>query len=166
MTVSNQSNSQVILVVGGTSGIGLETYKFLKKKGYQVIAAGRNSEQVPSNLNFVKMDVLQEENIKSVFQKIQEEWKHLDGLIYATGMAVPKKNIADFDQIEWSKIYNTNLTGAILCLKYAYSLLKESKGKVALVNSSASRIASRYAGFEYTVSKAALSGLVRQLALD
>jgi 3-oxoacyl-[acyl-carrier protein] reductase len=164
--VSNKDDAPVVLIVGGTSGIGLETGKLLKQKGYRVIVAGRHSRQVASSLSFLKMDVLQESEIAIAFREIREQWGCLDGLIYSTGVVAPKKSITDFDLHEWSGVYNTNLTGAILCLKYAYPLLKESKGKIALVNSVASRISSQYSGFEYTVSKAALSGLVRQLALD
>jgi len=53
-----------------------------------------------------------------------------------------------------------------LTFKYAYRFLKDTKGKAVIVNSIASRTYSKFSGFEYTVTKAGLSGLVKQLAVD
>ena len=53
-----------------------------------------------------------------------------------------------------------------MTFKYAFHSLKDSKGKVVVVNSIASRTGSKLSGFEYTTSKAGLSGLVKQLAVD
>jgi NAD(P)-dependent dehydrogenase (short-subunit alcohol dehydrogenase family) len=51
-------------------------------------------------------------------------------------------------------------------LKYFFPSLKETKGRVAVVNSIAARSFSQFSGVEYTISKAALSGLVKQLAFE
>jgi NAD(P)-dependent dehydrogenase (short-subunit alcohol dehydrogenase family) len=165
MNLSN-NRQMIVLIVGGTSGIGLESAKLLNDRGYKVVVCSRGFKQFSTTLEFLKMDVLQESDVSACFEKIREKFGRLDGLIYSTGIAAPKKSITDFDLSDWSVVFNTNLTGAILCLKYAYPLLKLAKGKVVLINSVAARIASKYSGFEYTVSKSALSGLVRQLAMD
>jgi NAD(P)-dependent dehydrogenase (short-subunit alcohol dehydrogenase family) len=54
----------------------------------------------------------------------------------------------------------------LLCLKYAYTALSASKGKVVIVNSLASRTYSLFSGVEYTMSKSALSGMVKQLSIE
>ena len=51
-------------------------------------------------------------------------------------------------------------------LKYFFPSLKQTKGNVAVISSLAARSYSQFSGIEYTASKAALSGIVRQLAIE
>ena len=59
------------IVFGGTSGIGLSTTKILSEKGASnIIAISRNPEkvqEVPNNVELVKLDVLDEEGLKNFF---------------------------------------------------------------------------------------------------
>jgi NAD(P)-dependent dehydrogenase (short-subunit alcohol dehydrogenase family) len=149
--------NNTILVLGGTSGIGLDTVRYLKSKNYQVISAGRRKHAGSKNI-----DVTDENSVKDFFSSLS----HLDGLVYSVGQTIPKKSILNFKLDEWNNLISVNLTGAILSLKYAYPFLRKSKGKVVIVNSIASRNFSAFSGFEYSSSKAALSGLVKQLSHD
>ena len=90
----------------------------------------------------------------------------MDSLIYSAGITSSKKDVRNSDVNEYHEIHNVNLLGAILTLKYAYTLLKKGRGRVVVVSSLASRTYSQFSGFEYTVTKAALSGLVKQLAVE
>ena len=91
---------------------------------------------------------------------------HIDSVIYSAGITSNKKNIQKFNTSEYHKVHDVNILGAILTLKYAYPLLKKTKGKVVIISSLASRSYSKLSGFEYTVTKAGLSGLVKQLAIE
>ena len=53
-----------------------------------------------------------------------------------------------------------------MSLKHAYNKLVKAKGKVVILNSLATRTYSKFSGIEYTMSKSALSGLVKQLSVD
>ena len=81
-------------------------------------------------------------------------------------MTIERKNIESFDVSDYLRLHDVNLLGAILTLKHAYPLLKKAKGKVVIVNSYASRTYSQFSGFEYTITKSGLSGLVKQLAIE
>ena len=81
-------------------------------------------------------------------------------------MTIERKKIESFDVSDYLRLHDVNLLGAILTLKYAYPLLKKAKGKVVIVNSFASRTYSQFSGFEYTITKSGLSGLVKQLAIE
>ncbi len=155
-----------VLLVGGTSGIGLETAKWLVDRSYRVFIAGRHDPTVDPSLEFLQMDVLDSDSVRACFEKLETRADHLHGLVYCSGVTLPKRQIEDFDLNEWKVLIHTNLTGAILCLKYAYPLLRAVKGKVVIINSLASRQYSKLSGFEYTASKAALSGVVRQLSIE
>jgi len=152
------------IIIGGTSGIGLETARYLHSKGYDVTVAARARGSVEKSIKYEHIDVTKESSVKSFFSTIA--YNKIDSIIYSAGITSPKKSIVDFSVDEYLKIHNVNLLGAILVLKYAFPFLQKSKGKVVMVNSFASRTFSNFSGFEYTISKAGLSGLVKQLAIE
>ena len=152
----------MILIIGGTSGIGLETACHLKSLGRDVTVAGRH-DPCSAGIDFRYIDVTKESVIRKFFSEIDGS---VEGLVYSAGMTASKRSISAFDTAVLDQVMRTNTTGLLLCLKYAYENLVRTKGRIVVVNSIASRTSSKYSGIEYTMSKAALSGAVRQLALD
>jgi 3-oxoacyl-[acyl-carrier protein] reductase len=154
-----------VLIIGGTSGIGLATAYHLNEKGYEVIVAGRRSLNL-EGIETIQVDVRNEESIANLFNVHLARQSGIDALIYASGITTPREDIQAFNRDTWDEIVSTNITGALLTLKYAYAALKNNRGRVVVINSLAGRKYSQLSGVEYTASKAALSGLVRQLAVD
>ncbi len=154
----------VFLIVGGTSGIGLHTAQRLSQKN-KVFIAGRREIFEP-RCDFLAMDVLEEESICQAFEELENRSGSLDGIVYSAGIAAPRQSITELQVRDWERVFHTNVTGAMLCLKYGYPLLKKSQGKVVLVNSIAARDYSLFSGIQYTTSKAALTGLARQAAAE
>ena len=56
-----------VVIVGGTSGIGLETGRYLKKCGYDVLIGGRSKIKDQTNLSYKHIDVTKESSIKNFF---------------------------------------------------------------------------------------------------
>lgn len=152
------------VIIGGTSGIGLETARYLKDLGYDVIVGGRSKLRNEVGIACESIDVTNESSVERFFSSISVD--HIDSIIYSAGITTNKKDIQDFEVDEYRKVHDVNLLGAILTLKYAFPLLKKAKGKVVIISSLASRTYSQFSGFEYTVTKAGLSGLVKQLAIE
>ena len=150
----------MFIVIGGTSGIGLETARLLVNNGYDTLVCGRSRPK--EDIKFKSLDVSDEEMIKEFFSN----YESIDGIVYSAGITISKQGIESFDTQAFQKLLDTNLTGFLLCMKYAYKALKKAKGKVVVVNSVAARVSSALSGLEYTISKAALSGAVKQLAID
>lgn len=148
----------MLAIIGGTSGIGLDLAFFFSKKENLKIYGRRSIENLP----YEYLDILDEENIKNVFKNKDE----LKKIVYCVGTTCEKQDITSFDKENWLNIINTNVTGLLLVLKYTYKYLAKNQGKVVVVNSIASRSYSLFSGVEYTMSKCALSGLVRQLSQD
>jgi len=151
------------LIIGGTSGIGLEAARIFKKKGYEVVVCGRRKNE-KIDFNFLKVDVTKEASVKKLFKNIS--FNKIESLVYSAGQTILKKKITKFNYKKYKNIHDVNLLGAIYILKYSYKKLKKAKGKVTIVNSMASKKSSHLSGLEYTVSKAGLSGLVKHLSLE
>jgi 3-oxoacyl-[acyl-carrier protein] reductase len=151
----------LIVIIGGTSGIGLETAKYFCSKKKKVLVGGRNQSN-DKELAYKYIDVSNEKSIKTFFEDID----HIDGLVYSSGITTKQKSITEFEQDIWENIVNVNVTGALLVLKYAYEKLVNTKGKIVIINSLATRTFSAFSGVEYTMSKNALSGMVKQLSID
>jgi len=152
------------VVIGGTSGVGLATARYLNEQGYAVIIGGRSKYEQERGIVSEYIDVTKEDSVKQFFSSINVN--ALNSLIYSAGVTIERKNIESFDVSDYLRLHDVNLLGAILTLKHAYPLLKKAKGKVVIVNSYASRTYSQFSGFEYTITKSGLSGLVKQLAIE
>lgn len=157
--------SERVVIFGGTSGIGLETAQYLSTQNYEVIICGRRTVDF-EGISCVPADVTSDESIHKSFIEIHHKYGDINSLIYSTGITTKKRPISEFDEKIWNSIMDTNVSGFLRVLKYFYSSLKATQGRVVVVNSLAARSYSKYSGYEYTASKAALSGIVRQLAME
>lgn len=157
--------NKTLLILGGSSGIGFECANYLKSIGYNILIASRNKPN-NSDLSHIFVDINDEVSIKKLFIYIEELNLNLYGIIYSIGITKEKTSIENFDINDFNKIISTNVTGLLLSLKYAHRFLKASEGRVVVINSLAARTYSKISGIEYTISKTALSGLVRQLSIE
>ena len=158
-------NNNNYIIIGGTSGIGLATADYLRNLGENVIVGSRqNSEE--SKHDYFQVDVTSMKSINLFFKHIKQRLKIVNGLVFSVGITTQKKPIEEFDEDEWKQIIDVNVTGLLRVLKVFYPLLRDCCSKVVIVNSIASKKYSEYSGFEYTASKCALRGIVRQLAIE
>ena len=149
--------NNVSLIIGGTSGIGLDTAKYLLKKKYEVVVIGRRKIRLDL-INSYQVDVRSENSIKSFSDKIASKL-NITNLIYSAGVTSSKNSILNFSEKVFNDIMNTNVIGLLRVLKIFYPQIKKNKGKIVVVNSIAGRSYSKFSGLEYTISKSALSGL-------
>jgi NAD(P)-dependent dehydrogenase (short-subunit alcohol dehydrogenase family) len=157
--------NDLVLIIGGTSGIGLETANYLLKNDYKVIICGRR-EIKSTDLISVNVDIKSDESVRGLFNGIQKTYGNINALVFSAGITSAKMSIENFNEKIWNDILDTNVTGLLRVLKYFFPSLKETKGRVAVISSLAARSYSQFSGVEYTASKAALSGIVRQLAIE
>ncbi|MCX2432973.1 MULTISPECIES: SDR family NAD(P)-dependent oxidoreductase [unclassified Pedobacter] len=152
---------QNILVIGGSSGIGLDLIRLLNNEGATIYAASRNrSAEWPAAVHYLEMDVMQGPESLSAF--IPDE---LHGLVYCVGNI----NLKPFNRISALDLiddFRLNVVGAALSIQQALKSLKNvSSASIVLMSSVAARTGM---GFHSSIasSKAAVEGLTISLAAE
>ena len=150
------------VVVGASSGIGLQTALQLAAKGYRVINISRTpckGEKVRS----IAADAAQEGELQRAIADAASGGG-IDLLIYSAGfsMSVPLEHAKSGD---YRYLFEVNYFGAIEALKAALPYLKKRGGRAVLVGSLGGDIPIPYDGF-YSASKAALVMLAREANME
>lgn len=150
-----------ILVIGGSSGIGLSVITALSCEGASVYNLSRTAnDHWPSGINHREWDVTGENNVPADFLP-----DTLHGLLYAVGSI----NIKPFNRLTGDDFINDfriNVTGAVRAIQTALPALKKSGGASVVLMSSVA--ASVGMGFHSSVAaaKGAVNGLTLALAAE
>lgn len=154
--------NKVIVIVGGTRGIGLSIAKNLLSLGSNVVTLGRTKLRTS---NHIVCSILSEKEILNAFNLINKRFGKIDVLINVAGISEninkskKTQNMSDFN-----RILNTNLIGIYKVCNIAIKFLKNGS---SIIN--VSSIAAQF-GFPnnpgYVSSKSGLSGLTRSMAYD
>lgn len=135
-------NNKIALVTGGTSGIGKEIVKELLDKGCKVITCYHNNETSAKetenefnneNLNIIKCDVSNEEEVISMFNIVKEKYNKIDYLVNNAGTFIDNL-IKDFNIDDFKKVLDINLLGKVICTKYAYEIMNDG-GSIVNISS-------------------------------
>ncbi len=168
---------RVALVTGAGSGIGRATAVALLREGYAVALAGRRGDalaataaQAPSSSRslIVPTDVSSPDAVQVLFEKTKTEFGRIDLLFNNAGIGAPPIPLEDFSVEKWRQIVDVNLTGAFLCLREAFRVMKEQspRGGRIINNGSISAHTPRLNSAPYTATKHAITGLTKSAALD
>ena len=176
--ISYNLKGKVVLVTGGSRGIGLELVKTLAAENALVAFCARKQEGleaalkelqepgVPENTLAVQAHIAREAEVESLFQKVMERFGRLDVLINNVGINLPTPPLADTDYALWQKIIDTNLNGTFLCSRGAARIMRpQQRGKIINISSIASRKASPGMGI-YGIAKAGIEMLTKVLAAE
>ncbi|WP_316807016.1 SDR family NAD(P)-dependent oxidoreductase [Pedobacter agri] len=150
-----------ILVVGGSSGIGLALVKDLAAKGAQVYNVSRtSSEEWPEGIRHSEMNVL--DNLDSLVDFLPEA---LHGLVYAVG-SITLKPFGRIAPEDFLNDYQLNVIGAAKIIQQALKPLKNSgSSAIVLISSVAAQTGM---GFHSSIAaaKAGVEGLTKSLAAE
>ena len=162
------------LITGAARGIGLATAQAFARCGARVVVVDRNpetdaiAEQVlpgtPQAVSFVA-DVRNRRQLEGVRDSLREAGLRPDILFVNAGVNVRKPALEITDE-EVRSIFDTNVYGAYATLQTFGSMLNEQVGGSVVINSSLCAIHGMNVRAPYTATKAALSGLVRSLAIE
>jgi len=168
---------KVVIVTGAGSGIGRQTALAFLQEGYSVVLAGRrrkplettasDSGEAVSRALVVPTDVANPEAVSSLFAKTQESFGRIDVLFNNAGIFGPSGHVEDILYEEWKAVMDINVTGAFLCAREAFRIMKDQlpRGGRIINNGSLSAHTPRPNSAAYTASKHAITGLTKSLSL-
>lgn len=166
---------KVVLITGGTRGIGFETARLFAQEKAKVIIFGSKKETVEEaikkfasehlEVEGFNPDLKDAEEIKKTILKIKEKYNRIDVLINNAGISAQKK-IEDTSSEEFDNIMQINLNSMFYFIKEVVPIMKEQKSGVILNTSSMVSIYGQTAGVGYPTSKFAVNGLTKSLARE
>ena len=169
---------KIALVTGAGSGIGRATAIGLLSDGWSVVLAGRRAEPLQAlateaatrgqTAMAVPTDVTDPDSVQALFAAIEHRFGRLDLLFNNAGVNAPAVPMDELPLDKWFSVVNTNVTGVFLCARAAFGLMRSQspQGGRIINNGSISAHTPRPFTAPYTISKHAVSGLTKALALD
>jgi 3-oxoacyl-[acyl-carrier protein] reductase len=150
--------SEVAIVTGGASGIGRATVELLTARGFRVAVFDRAGDN--------PVDVCDADAVGRAVEEVARVLGPIQVLVNAAGIAVAGELADEGYVVAWDKALEVNLTGAMLMVRACLSDLKRSgHGRIVNVASTEALNATKRTG-PYTVSKHALLGFTRSLAVE
>ncbi|WP_374659814.1 SDR family oxidoreductase [Phenylobacterium sp.] len=166
--------SKIALVTGAGSGIGRACAKALMDAGWIVVLAGRRTEELdataahaPDRALAVPTDIADEVQVEALFETVRARCGRLD-LLFNNAGAGAGGRLEDLSLEAWRRVVDVNLTGAFLCARGAFRLMKDQspQGGRIVNNGSISAHAPRPFSVAYTATKHAITGLTRSTSLE
>lgn len=170
--------NKVVLITGGTSGLGEAAAKLLASYGAKVAITGRREAQGEAVVRaieaacgealFIKADVTARSDVEAMVAKTVARFGRLDGAVNNAGIAgEPFHAVADIPDENWHAVINTNLNAVFMSMKFEIPAMQKSGGG-AIVNMSSmlGLIGSDIGHGAYCASKFAVIGLTKTAAID
>jgi NAD(P)-dependent dehydrogenase (short-subunit alcohol dehydrogenase family) len=174
--------SKVILITGGSRGIGRATALLCGARGWAVGVnyAGNREAAERTVADTIKAggraisiqgDVAREADVIAMFDRTEETFGRLDGLVNNAGIVAPSLPLAEMTIERMKRVFDTNVLGAYLCAREAARRLSRGRGgkggAIVNVSSMAARLGAANEYVDYAGSKGAVDtmtvGLAREL---
>ncbi len=166
---------KVIVVTGGTSGIGEGCSRHFAEQGAKVVIASIEAEKGATmqeelqagghDAIFVKTDVTSEDEVKNLVKRTLDAYGRIDCLDSNAG-AWREGKVTDFSDRDWELIFGVNVRGNFLLLKHIAPVMEKQGKGVVLITTSVAAFIGFPAHALYCASKAALDALIRCMATD
>lgn len=170
---------KVVVITGGSSGIGKGCAQEFVKAGSQVVLCCNKEaegtavvaslqEQVRGDAGgafFVYCDVRNVDDIRNLIQTTVSRFGRIDCLINNAGWHPPHKPIDDFSVEEFRDLLNLNLVSVFSACKFALPYLRQTHGNIINIASLVASIG-QYHATTYVATKGAITGFTKALAVD
>jgi NAD(P)-dependent dehydrogenase (short-subunit alcohol dehydrogenase family) len=169
---------RIAIVTGGGSGIGAAVALALADDAWTVVLAGRHRETLDEvvdrggaltgTLEAIPTDVTDEASVRQLFAAVVAAHGRVDLLFNNAGIGAPAVDIDALDLDTWNQVVAVNLTGAFLCTREAFRVMRnqEPRGGRIINNGSLAAYAPRPRSIAYTATKHAITGLTKSTSLD
>ncbi|WP_406850301.1 SDR family NAD(P)-dependent oxidoreductase [Chromobacterium phragmitis] len=160
-------SGRVVLVTGGTRGIGAATTRLLVAQGWRVAANYRADEasalalkaELGDAIELFRADVSEEKAIVRLFDDALCHYGRLDGLVNNAGVTAPLGRLEDYRAERVERVLRVNVLGPILCCREAVRRMSTRRGgdggAIVNVSSAASRLGSAGEYIDYAATSRA-----------
>lgn len=175
-TVSYDFKGEVVLVTGGSRGLGLEIAHAFGYAGAQVVITARREQWLNEAETFLKeraisayamtCDVADASSVEQTVQHMLDKYSKIDVLINNAGLTwgAPAEN---HPLERWQQVINANITGTFLMSQaVGRHMIEQGKGTIVNVASIAGLGGGQLNTIGYNSSKAAVINMTRALAVE
>lgn len=168
-------SGRVAMVTGAGSGIGRAVSIALGAAGYRVVLGGRRrapledvAREIGETALVVEADVAVEAQVDHLFARTRDVFGRIDVLFNNAGIFPRAAAIDEIALDDWRTSLDTNLTGAFLCTRAAFRMMRAQtpQGGRIINNGSISAQVPRPHSAPYAATKHAITGLTKATALD
>jgi NAD(P)-dependent dehydrogenase (short-subunit alcohol dehydrogenase family) len=175
----------VLLVTGGSRGIGAATALLAARQGWAVAvnytANSLAADEVVRGIRAsggsaitVQADVADETQVLRMFQKVDAKLGRLTGLVNNAGVVDVTARIDEMSVARWKRMFDINVIGSMLCAREAVRRMSTRHGgeggSIVNVSSAASRLGSPGQYVDYAAAKGAIDsftiGLAKEVAAE
>lgn len=165
---------KVVIVTGGTKGIGEGCVRVFLDAGAKVVFCARKQDEGDAlaaelktlgEAHFIKCDVTCEAEIKSLIDQTVEKYRRIDCLINNAGSHPPHMPIDDFSVQDLRDLLDLNLVSMFAASKYALPHLRKTKGNIINMSSLVGAMGQIHA-VTYVATKGAITAFTKALAID
>ncbi|QJU58764.1 glucose 1-dehydrogenase [Sphingomonas sp. AP4-R1] len=168
--MTNRFNGKVVVVTGGTSGIGLATAKAFSDEGASVFITGRRQETLDAavktiggKVTGVRGDMANLADIDRLYDAVQQKHAQID-VVFANAGGGTMLPIGAITEEHYQSIFDTNVKGVLFTVQKALPLLKD--GASVILTGSTTGISGTPAFSVYSATKAAVRNFARNWILD
>jgi NAD(P)-dependent dehydrogenase (short-subunit alcohol dehydrogenase family) len=170
-----QLDGKIAVVTGGNQGIGKGIAKQLAAEGCRLAICARNEEKlkaakgeleaITSDVLAMRCDVSSEQDVESLFEAVKDQFGRVDILVNNAG-AFDGGRIDNVSLEGWNNVIGACLTGAFLCSRAAFPIMREQGGGRILNIGSISSQRPREGSTPYAAAKFGVWGLTQATAID
>ncbi len=167
--------NKVVLITGGTRGIGRAIVELFVAEGANVTFTGRDAgrgievvEQVSTNggrADYVELDVLRLDDLERVINETARRYGRLDALVNNAGAVLPK-TILETDEEDFQQLFDTNVRSVFFGTKWAAQIMAEQQSGSIVNTASTAGLRGLRQRAAYCGSKGAVIQLSKAAALD
>lgn len=179
--LKNENTVGVVIITGGSRGIGAETARLFASHGYAV-CINYKSQIEPANLLVkeineagghciaVQADVSKEQDVERLFSRVAKELGSVTVLVNNAGILKPQMRLFDMTADRINDVLINNVTSCFLCAKEAIKVMSTKLGggggSIINVSSGAARSGSPNEYIDYAASKGAIDTLTKGLSVE
>ena len=172
---------KVLLVTGGSRGIGAATALLAARQGWAVAvnytANSLAADEVVRSIRAdggsaitVQADVADEAQVLRMFEKVDAKLGRLTGLVNNAGVVDVTARVEDMSVVRWKRMFDINVIGSMLCAREAVRRMSTRHGgdggSIVNLSSAASRLGAPGQYVDYAAAKGAIDAFTIGLAKE